>query len=116
MSDETAWEITKKFENTLLFKTETEMFETFFQLIEDADVMTGWNSEGYDIPYMVNRVTRVMSKDDTRKFCLMGQLPKPRTYERFGKEEQTFDLIGRIHMDYLQLYKKYNYESRTVIN
>jgi len=42
----------------------------------------------------------------------MGQLPKPRTYERFGKEEQTYDLIGRIHMDYLQLYKKYNYESR----
>jgi len=61
---------------------------------------------------MVNRVTRVMSKDDTRKFCLMGQLPKPREYERFGKSEQTYDLVGRIHMDYLQLYKKYNYESR----
>jgi DNA polymerase elongation subunit (family B) len=88
------------------------MFETFFQLIEDADVLTGWNSEGYDIPYMVNRVTRVMSKDDTRKFCLLGHLPKPRTYERFGKEETTYDLVGRIHMDYLQLYKKYNYESR----
>ena len=88
------------------------MFDVFFQLIEDADILTGWNSEGYDIPYMVNRVTRVMSKDDTRKFCLLGQLPKPRTYERFGKEEQTYDLVGRIHMDYLQLYKKYNYESR----
>ena len=112
MSDDTAQEIAGKFENCLLFKSEIEMFETFFQLIEDADVLTGWNSEGYDIPYMVNRVTRVMSKDDTRKFCLMGQLPKPRTYERFGKEETTYDLIGRIHMDYLQLYKKYNYESR----
>jgi DNA polymerase elongation subunit (family B) len=112
MSEETAWEITRKFENTLLFKSEKEMFDTFFELIEDADVLTGWNSEGYDIPYMVNRVTRVMSKDDTRKFCLMGQLPKPREYERFGKSEMTYDLIGRIHMDYLQLYKKYNYESR----
>jgi DNA polymerase elongation subunit (family B) len=112
MSSETAIEITNEFENTILFKTEKEMFDTFFQLIEDADVLTGWNSEGYDIPYMVNRVTRVMSKDDTRKFCLMGQLPKPRTYERFGKEEQTYDLVGRIHLDYLQLYKKYNYESR----
>jgi DNA polymerase elongation subunit (family B) len=112
MSDETAWEIVKKFENTLLFKSEKEMFDTFFELIEDADVLTGWNSEGYDIPYMVNRVTRVMSKDDTRKFCLMGQLPKPREYERFGKSEMTYDLVGRIHMDYLQLYKKYNYESR----
>lgn len=112
MSDETAQELTAEFENCLLFRSEIEMFETFFALIEDADVLTGWNSEGYDIPYTVNRVTRIMSKDDTRKFCLLGQLPKPRTYERFGKEEQTYDLVGRIHMDYLQLYKKYNYESR----
>ena len=112
MTDETANEIASEFENTMLFKSEKEMFDVFFQLIEDADVLTGWNSEGYDIPYMVNRVTRVMSKDDTRKFCLMGQLPKPREYERFGKSETTYDLVGRIHMDYLQLYKKYNYESR----
>ena len=112
MTEETANEIVNQFENTMLFKNEKDMFDVFFQLIEDADVLTGWNSEGYDIPYMVNRVTRVMSKDDTRKFCLLGQLPKPRKYERFGKEETTYDLVGRIHMDYLQLYKKYNYESR----
>jgi len=107
-----AQEIVSTFDNTILFNNEKEMFDMFFQLIEDADVLTGWNSEGYDIPYMVNRVTRVMSKDDTRKFCLLGQLPKPRKYERFGKESTTFDLVGRVHMDYLQLYKKYNYESR----
>ena len=112
MTPETANEIVNEFENTMLFKSEKEMFDVFFQLIEDADVLTGWNSEGYDIPYMVNRVTRVMSKDDTRKFCLMGQLPKAREYERFGKSETTYDLVGRIHLDYLQLYKKYNYESR----
>jgi DNA polymerase elongation subunit (family B) len=112
MTDETANQIVNQFENCILFKSEIEMFETFFQLIDDSDVMTGWNSEGYDIPYMVNRVTRVMSKDDTRRFCLLDQLPKPREYERFGKVEMTYDLVGRIHMDYLQLYKKYNYESR----
>ena len=112
MSPETAQEICNEFDNCMLFTNEKDMFDVFFQLIEDADVMTGWNSEGYDIPYMVNRVTRVMSKDDTRKFCLMGQLPKAREYERFGKSETTYDLVGRIHMDYLQLYKKYNYESR----
>ena len=112
MSKETATQITNEFENCILFTSEVEMFETFFQLIEDADILTGWNSEGYDIPYMVNRVTRVMSKDDTRRFCLLNQLPKSREYERFGKVEMTYDLVGRIHMDYLQLYKKYNYESR----
>ena len=112
MTYETAQDAIKDFPDTLLFRTEKELFDVFFQLIEDADVMSGWNSEGYDIPYMVNRVTRVMSKDDTRKFCLLGQYPKKRTYERFGKEEETFDLVGRIHLDYLALYKKYNYESR----
>ena len=50
MSKETAQEIVGKFDNCILFKSEIEMFETFFQLIEDADVLTGWNSEGYDIP------------------------------------------------------------------
>ena len=88
MSDETAEDLIKEFPNTFLFRSEIEMFETFFQLIEDADVLTGWNSEGFDIPYLVNRVTRIMSKDDTRKFCLLNQLPKVRTYERYGKEEQ----------------------------
>lgn len=112
VSDETAADMTKDFSNCLLFRSEIEMFETFFQLIEDADVLTGWNSEGYDIPYLVNRVTRIMSKDDTRKFCLLDHFPKLRTYTRFGKEQQTYDLIGRVHIDYLQLYKKYNYESR----
>ena len=112
MTYETAQEAIKDFPDTMLFRTEKELFDVFFTLIEDADVLSGWNSEGYDIPYMVNRVTRVMSKDDTRKFCLLGQYPKKRTYERFGKEEETFDLVGRIHLDYLALYKKYNYESR----
>jgi DNA polymerase elongation subunit (family B) len=112
ISIETAMDLTKEFSNCILFESEVEMFEMFFDLIEDADIITGWNSEGYDIPYCVNRVTRIMSKDDTRKFCLLGQLPKLRKYERFGKEEFTYDLVGRIHMDYLQLYKKYNYESR----
>ena len=112
MTYETAQEAIAEFPDTMLFRTEKELFDAFFSLIEDADVMSGWNSEGYDIPYMVNRVTKVMSKDDTRKFCLLGQYPKKRKYERFGKEEETFDLVGRIHLDYLQLYKKYNYESR----
>ena len=112
MSLETAQEIAAEFENTLIFTDEGEMIKVFLDLIDDADVLTGWNSEGYDIPYTVNRTTRVLSKDDTRKFCLWGQLPKKRMFERFGAEKETFDLIGRVHMDYMQLYRKYTYEER----
>jgi len=72
---EQAQEQVKEFPNTILFETEYEMLDTFLNIIEDADVLSGWNSEGFDIPYTVNRVTKVLSKEDTRRFCLWGQMP-----------------------------------------
>jgi DNA polymerase elongation subunit (family B) len=91
---------------------EREMLKLFLDLIQDADVISGWNSEGYDIPYTVNRISRVLSKNDTRKFCLWEKLPKRREYEKYGKTAETYDLIGRIHIDSLELYRKYTYEER----
>jgi DNA polymerase elongation subunit (family B) len=99
-------------DNVMLFEKEADMLDTFLTLIEDADILSGWNSEGYDIPYTVNRVSRVLSKDDTRRFCLWGQLPKKREYEKYGKQAVTFDLVGRVHLDSLELYRKYTYEER----
>jgi len=91
---------------------ERQMLQTFLDLIEDADVQSGWNSEGYDVPYTVNRIKRVLSNDDTRRFCLWGQLPKKREYEKFGKTSETYDFVGRVHLDSLELYRKYTYEER----
>ena len=81
-------------------------------VIEDADVLSGWNSEPYDIPYVVNRIKKVLGKHEARKLCLWDVEPKVREFERGGKSQPTYDLIGRVHIDYLQLYKKYNYEER----
>jgi DNA polymerase elongation subunit (family B) len=99
-------------DNVMLFEKEGDMIDTFLDLIQDADILSGWNSEGYDIPYTVNRTMRVLSKDDTRRFCLWGQLPKKREYEKYGKQAVTFDLVGRVHLDSLELYRKYTYEER----
>ena len=96
----------------VLFEKEADMLQAFLDLIEDSDILTGWNSEGYDIPYTVNRVSRVLSKDDTRRFCLWKQLPKKREYEKYGKSAETYDLVGRVHLDSLELYRKYTYEER----
>jgi DNA polymerase elongation subunit (family B) len=109
---EQAEEQIKEFPNTYLFKTEAELLDSFLDLIQDADVLSGWNSEGFDIPYTVNRVTKVLSKDDTRRFCLWGQLPKRREYEKYGKDAVTYDFVGRVHLDSLELYRKYTYEER----
>ena len=112
LSMEEATKQVEEFPNTMLFESEGDMLEAFLDLIEDADVLSGWNSEGFDIPYTVNRVTKVLSKEDTRRFCLWDQLPKKREYEKFGKLSQTYDLIGRVHIDSLELYRKYTYEER----
>ena len=109
LSMEEAVELVKEFPNTMLFKTEAELLDAFLDLIADADVLSGWNSEGFDIPYTVNRVTKVLSKNDTRRFCLFDQFPKRREYEKFGKHAVTYDLVGRVHLDSLELYRKYTY-------
>ena len=109
---ETAQEICAKFDNCFLFEKESEMLDTFLDLIGDADILSGWNSEGFDIPYTTMRIMKVLSKDDTRRMCLWNQLPKQRIFERFGAENLTFDLVGRVHLDYMQLYRKYTYEER----
>lgn len=98
--------------NVILFEKESEMLEAFISVIEDADVLSGWNSEAYDIPYVVNRVKKVLGKHEARRLCLWDAEPKVREFERGGKTQPTYDLIGRVHIDYLQLYKKYNYEER----
>ena len=102
----------KDIPNTMLFDNEADMLDTFLDLIQDADILSGWNSEGFDIPYTVNRVTKALSKEDTRRFCLWNQFPKKREYEKYGKAAVTYDLIGRVHLDSLELYRKYTYEER----
>jgi len=112
MSMDEANRIGSRFDNTFMFDSERELLLTFLELIDDADVLSGWNSEGFDIPYTVNRVTKILSKDDTRRFCLWDQFPKVREYEKYGKTSSTYDLVGRVHMDYMELYRKYTYEER----
>lgn len=103
---------TKDTKNLYLYEREADMLQAFLDIIEDVDVLSGWNSEGYDMPYLVNRVSKVLSKDDTRRFCLWSQMPKKRTFEKYGREQETYDLIGRVHIDSLELYRKYTYEER----
>jgi len=109
---EQAQEQVKDFPNTILFEKEADMLDTFLNLIEDADIMSGWNSEGFDMPYTVNRIIKTLSKEDTRRLCLWDKFPKKREYEKFGKDAVTYDLVGRVHVDSLELYRKYTYEER----
>jgi DNA polymerase elongation subunit (family B) len=106
---EEAERICNQFDDTFLYLDEVDMLNDFIALIDDADVLSGWNSEGFDIPYTVRRITRMMSKSHTRKLCLWDLFPHERKVVKYGREQITYDLSGRIHLDYLELYRKYTY-------
>lgn len=109
LSSSQAQTIVDRFEDTILCENEQQLLDLWLNLVDDADVLTGWNSEGYDIPYTVNRIARVLGKEHTRRLCLWNQYPRRREFEKYGKTLETFDPIGRVHLDYLELYRKYNY-------
>lgn len=100
--------ICDSFPDTFLFDSEAELLQTFLAMIEDSDVLSGWNSTLYDIPYIVNRIVRVLGANHTRELCLWGEKPRAKTVPRFGKDHDSFALVGRVHLDYLELYQKHN--------
>jgi DNA polymerase elongation subunit (family B) len=105
---EEAAEICEQFEDTFLFENEEDLLKTFLQIIEDVDCLSGWNSTLFDIPYIVNRIIRILGSDYTRQLCLWDQKPRERLIPRYGKEHQSYDIVGRVHLDYLELYQKHN--------
>ena len=73
-----AEEIASRFENCFIFEDERELLKVFYDIIEDVDVLYTWNGEGFDIPYIVNRTSKILGKEYTRKLCLWDLFPKKR--------------------------------------
>ena len=95
-------------------KTEKELLRRFLDEIEDSDVLCGWNSDMFDIPYMCKRIEMVLGKESLKRmnFPEAKVLPRFRDVEMFGKISTTADLTGRIKVDYMELFKKYEMEKR----
>jgi DNA polymerase elongation subunit (family B) len=82
--------------------------------IDDADIVSGWNSEFFDIPYIIKRLERVLGAKSLAYMSFKGaKPPKERMVNRFGSPAITYTLHGRTHLDYLDLFKKFTFEGRT---
>jgi DNA polymerase elongation subunit (family B) len=94
----------------ILFNNEEELLIRFLQEIEDSDVLSGWNSENFDIPYIIARITEVLGRQCTKLMCFpeANREPTARDVEIFkGVINTVYQLHGRVHLDYLELFKKY---------
>ena len=93
------------------FKCDDEfsLLKQFFALWQTKypDVLTGWNVVGFDVPYLMNRMIRIIGEDDAKKMSPWNQTA---AYEEtlYNKTFQTYDLLGISILDYLRLYRKFS--------
>jgi len=74
----------------------------------DPDIVSGWNVEFFDIPYIINRVTNIIGSDYAKKLSPFGQLREREVFIA-GRPNQVFDPIGVSILDYMQLYRKFTF-------
>ena len=96
-----------------VFWTEAEMLEDFVQwwVQNTPDIITGWNCNLYDIPYICRRVERILGEKWKKSLS-----PWKRVYDREiiiqGRTNIAYDLTGVNILDYLDLYKKFTYTNQ----
>ena len=100
--------------NIIIVDTEIELLQHFLSSIEESDIISGWNSDFFDVPYIVKRVEMVLGKRATGSIGYpAAPWPKEKEVTRFGSPEITYKISGRGHLDYLQMFKKFTFEGRT---
>jgi DNA polymerase elongation subunit (family B) len=75
------------------------------------DVITGWNIKFFDIPYIVNRVEKLLGKYYVSKIS-PWKIVRNRSAVKMGKEHQYYSIVGVEQVDYIDLYKKFTYVNR----
>lgn len=96
------------------FDNEEEMLLAFREAWEaaDVDIVTGWNVEFYDIPYLVNRYRKLFGDDGANWLSPWGYIREKQVATKTGQMQDTFDLNGIAVMDYLRMYQKFTFVTR----
>lgn len=97
------------------FTTERDLLMDFINwwMVEDntPEVVTGWNIELYDIPYLVRRLDRVLGEKLMKRMSPWGLVTEDEIYIS-GRKHISYDVGGITQLDYLNLYKKFTYKAQ----
>jgi DNA polymerase elongation subunit (family B) len=74
-------------------------------------VITGWNCNLYDIPYICGRIDRVLGQKEMRTFSPWNMVRKGEV-KIMGREHVSYNVSGIACLDYLDLYKKFTYKAQ----
>lgn len=105
-----------KQKNLTYFKcrTEEDLFVSFVDhwKADPPDIVSGWNQERFDLPYIINRATNIISRDFISQLSPVKHFHYREFRDRFGKMAGRWFIGGVGSLDYMELYKVYSFGDR----
>jgi DNA polymerase elongation subunit (family B) len=88
-------------------ESEVELLEIFYEVYKTINptILTGWNTDGYDIPYLYNRTGKVLGFDKANSLSPIGVV-------KWQQGRDCYKIAGVSSLDYIKLYKKFTYKQQ----
>lgn len=105
-------EIYKKFPDISVkcFSDEKQMLKDFVMFFASTriDILSGWNSEIFDMPYTINRIKKILGEEIVKYMSPWRSIKHRSIKTEMGDDKNTYEISGVSHLDYIELYKKFN--------
>jgi len=97
----------------IMCRDENNLIMRFLDMWESTspDIVTGWNIQFFDIPYLHNRINKLMGENTAKRLSPFRRIAE-RTTTIHNKQQTAFDLVGIAILDYIELYKKFTYSQQ----
>lgn len=89
-------------------KNEMDLLQRFLEHWEHTspDIVTGWNIQFYDIPYLVNRISKLFGDKESKRMSPWKYLSTRKAFHK-GRHQVAVELVGISTLDYMELYRKF---------
>lgn len=113
LTDKTLGEVTINDDECELIQCENE-YELLYKFItiwrnNFPDIISGWNTRHFDIPYIMKRIEKVLGENYIKKLSPFDIVTAKEVATDRGNKEIVYDIAGISELDYLELYKKFSY-------
>ena len=91
--------------------TEGKLIQDFLLFWEGncPDIITGWNTEFFDIPYICNRINNLFGEKEVKRLSPWKSVFGKKVFS-MGRDHQIYEIQGVAALDYLDLYRKFTYK------
>jgi len=90
-------------------RSEQHLFDEFMSFIEKdyPDILSGWNCEFFDIPYIINRIKKLFCEEEIGRLSPVGRVFARKVFNKFGREQDRWYIDGVACVDYMDIYRKF---------